>query len=327
MLTLNLTNLRDKIAYSNLEQRKTLDVNNLVFNPLTFDDKHIFDRYLNEYKFSTSEYTFANLLIWRKGCDIKYTIYDGVLIIKKRDFKGNYHFMQPIGYKKENLKNLVQKLKEYKLENKMNYLFKDVEISFLNDIRETCGDKALIEADIDNFDYIYDREKLATLSGKKLHSKKNHYNYFIKTYDYTVKDFSEPYVKEDCIKAAENWHEERYSGDEYLSYELEGIKELINHMDELNQKGIAVYVDGVISAFTIGECVNEDMAIIYIEKGRTDIRGIYSFINKVFAQEYLSRVKYINREQDLGIEGLRKAKKSYNPIKLEEKYCINLSDD
>lgn len=324
MLTLNPTNLRDIIVPNYLKQKKTSNSNNLVFNPLTFDDKHIFDRYLNEYKFSTSEYAFANLLIWRKGCNIKYTIYNGTLIIKKRDFKGNYHFMQPIGYKKENLKDLIEKLKEYKLENKMNYLFKDVEKSFLNDIKKLYGDEVLIEEDIDNFDYIYDREKLATLSGKKLHGKKNHYNYFIKTYGYMVKDLSEPFVKEDCIKAAENWHQEKHSGDEYLTYELEGIKELINHMDELNQKGIAVYVDGVISAFTIGECVNEDMAIIYIEKGRSDIRGIYSFINKAFVEEYLSNVKYINREQDLGIEGLRKAKKSYNPLKLEEKYSVNI---
>ena len=319
MLTLNPINIYDK-----LECEQNFKLNKLAFNPLTIDDKHLFDKYLRDYSFTTSEYSFTNLIIWRKGCDISYTIYNGALIIKKKDFKGNYHFMQPIGYKKENLRSIIEKLKEYKLENGMKYLFKDIEKSFLSDLKDIYGDKAQIEEDVDNFDYIYDSEKLISLSGKKLHGKKNHYNYFIKTYNYTIRDFSEPGVKEDCIKASKAWHEEKYNGDEYLVHELEGIREIILNSEKLNLKGMAVYVDGSIAAFTIGEPVNEDMAIVYIEKGLPDVKGIYTFINKTFVENYLNNVKYINREQDLGIEGLRKAKKSYYPLKLEEKYCVNL---
>lgn len=296
----------------------------LTFNPLTIEDKPILDKYLKDYKFTTSEYSFTSLLIWRKACDIQYTIYDDVLIIKKRDFKKNYHFMQPIGYTKENLKELIEKLEEYKKEHNMDYLFKDVENSFLEDLRHIYGDTAHIEEDIDNFDYIYSKEKLVSLSGKKLHSKKNHYNYFVKNYNYSIKDFSEPSAKEDCITLAKIWHAENSNGDIYLTYELEGIIEVITYADKLNLKGMAVYVDNEISAFTIGELANEDMAIIHFEKGRKDINGIYAFTNRTFVEMYLSEVTYINREQDLGIEGLRRAKKSYQPIKLEEKYCVNL---
>ncbi len=296
----------------------------LTFNPLTIKDKHILDKYLQDYKFNTSEYSFTNLLIWRKACDIQYAIYEGVLIIKKRDFKKNYHFMQPIGYTKENLRELIEKLEEYKEQNNMEYLFKDVESLFLEDLKDIYGDTPYIEKDIDNFDYIYSKDKLISLSGKKLHGKKNHYNYFIKNYNYTVKDFSEPGVVEDCIALAEIWYNENYTNDIYLSYELEGIIETINHSDELNLKGMAVYVDDIISSFTIGERVNDEMAIVYFEKGRKDINGIYAFTNRTFVERYLSEVPYINREQDLGIEGLRKAKRSYQPIKLEEKYCVTL---
>jgi Uncharacterized conserved protein len=319
MLTLKCINTCDK-----LQSTQVFKENKLVFNILTIDDKPVFDKYLKDYKFETSEYSFTNLIIWRKGCDISYTIYNGTLIIKKRDFKGNYHFMQPIGYKKEDLRCIVEKLKDYKIENRMPYLFKDVENSFLDELKEIYSDDIKIEQDVDNFDYIYDSEKLISLSGKKLHSKKNHYNYFIKTYNYTIRDFSESGVKEDCIEASQGWHEEKNNGDEYLAYELEGIKEIIANSDRLNLKGMAVYIDDSIASFTIGESVNKDMAVVHIEKGRSDIRGIYTFTNKVFVENYLSNVKYINREQDLGIEGLRKAKKSYNPLKLEEKYCINL---
>lgn len=296
----------------------------LIFKPITIDDKSIFDKYLVNYNFDTSEYSFTSLIIWRKGCDITYTIYDNALIIKKKDFNGNYHFMQPIGYTKDNIKNIIKKLTEYKEENNMPYLFKDAEGKFLNDLKEIYGDAVHSKPDINNFDYIYTTQKLITLSGKKLHSKKNHYNYFIKTYNYTVKDFYDSEVKTDIISAAQSWYKQKNSGNKYLKYELEGIKEIVFNMEKLNLKAMAVYVDNKISAFTIGEKVNSNMAIIHIEKGSSSIRGIYTFTNKTFVENYLSDVKYINREQDLGIEGLRKAKRSYYPVKMGEKYCINI---
>jgi uncharacterized protein len=295
----------------------------LVFKPLAIEDKHTLDKYLQDYKFTTCEYSFTTLLIWRKACDIQYAIYNDILIIKKKDFKGNYHFMQPIGYTKNNLKELIEVLREYQKENNMNYLFKDVEDSFLEDFKGIYGDAARIEEDIDNFDYIYLKDKLATLSGKKLHGKKNHYNQFIKKYNYSIKDFGEPNVKEDCIKLSKKWYAENYTGNEYLTYELNGIIEVINYFDILNLKGMAVYVDDNIVSFTAGEIVNDNMAIVHFEKGLKNINGIYAFTNKTFVENYLSEVEYINREQDLGIEGLRKAKKSYYPVKLEKKYCIN----
>lgn len=296
----------------------------LIFKPITIDDKSIFDKYLVNYNFDTSEYSFANLIIWRKGCDVRYTIYDNVLIIKKKDFSDNYHFMQPIGYTKNNIKNIIEKLIEYKEENNMTYLFKDVEEKFLNDLKEIYGETLHSQPDINNFDYIYTAQKLITLSGKKLHSKKNHYNYFIKTYDYIIKDFYDTGVKTDIISAAKNWYEQKNNSNKYLEYELNGIKEIVSNMEKLNLKAMAVYVEDKICAFTIGEKVSNNMAIIHIEKGNSSMRGIYTFTNKTFIENYFSDVLYINREQDLGIEGLKKAKRSYHPIKMGEKYCVNI---
>lgn len=232
--------------------------------------------------------------------------------------------MQPIGYTKDNIKNIIKELTEYKEENNMPYLFKDAEGKFLSDLKEIYGEAVHSKPDINNFDYIYTTQKLITLSGKKLHSKKNHYNYFIKTYNYTVKDFYDSEVKTDIISAARSWYEQKNCSNKYLKYELEGIKEIVFNMEKLNLEAMAVYVDDKISAFTIGEKVNSNMAIIHIEKGSSSIRGIYTFTNKTFVENYLSDVKYINREQDLGIEGLRKAKRSYYPVKMGEKYCINI---
>ncbi|MDP4145900.1 MAG: phosphatidylglycerol lysyltransferase domain-containing protein [Bacillota bacterium] len=296
----------------------------LIFKKLTIDDKKLIDKYIKPYKFSISEYSFTTLLIWRKGCDIEYAIYNQVLIIKKRDFRGNYHFMQPIGYKKEDLKEIIEVLKEYKEEHGLKYLFKDVEDSFIEDIKEIYSDQLDMFEDRDNFDYIYESEKLITLAGKKLHSKKNHYNFFIKTYEYVTKDINEEGVIADCIRESRKWYEKNFKGDQYLLYELEGIEEVLINIGKLELKGMAVYIDGEVAAFTIGEAVNEDMAIIHIEKGDADKRGVYTFINKTFVEKYFYNVATINREQDLGIEGLRKAKKSYHPIRLQEKYLVNL---
>ena len=292
----------------------------LEFKPLTLEDNTFLEKYLKPYTFKTCEYSFTNLFIWRKGCDIKYTTYKDVLIILKMDFYKNYHFMQPIGYTKENLKEIVDILIKYKEENHLLYLFKDLEASFVEDLNEIYPGIFEINEDVDNFDYIYESSKLITLSGKKLHGKKNHYNNFIKNNEYRTATINCDNICE-CIAAAREWV---YKNDStgYLIYELDAIEELLKNKCNLHFDGIAVYVDNKISAFTIGEKINDDMAIIHIEKAASEINGLYAFINKTFIETYYSDVPFINREQDLGLAGLRHAKKSYQPIRLEPKYFI-----
>ena len=292
----------------------------LEFKPLTMEDNTILDKYLKPYTFKTCEYSFTNLFIWRKGCDIKYTIYKDVLIILKKDFNNNYHFMQPIGYSKENLKEIIEILIEYKEENNFLYLFKDLEANFIEDFKEIYPDSFEISEDIDNFDYIYESSKLITLSGKKLHGKKNHYNNFVKNNEYKAAPINGGNICE-CILTAREWVYKNNSKG-YLLYELEAIEELLKNRCNLRFDSMAVYVDNKLSAFTIGEKINDYMAIIHIEKAEPDINGLYAFINKTFIETYYSEIPFINREQDLGIEGLRRAKKTYYPFKLEPKYFI-----
>lgn len=293
----------------------------LHFKPLAIEDKKIFDKYLEPYVHETCEYSFTNLFIWRKACDIQYAIHNDVLIIKKTDFNGSYHFMQPVGYKKENLKIIIDFLIENKGKFQLEYLFKDAEEWFINDLLDIYEKKAFtILEDRDNFDYIYASDQLISLSGKKLHKKKNNYNHFIKNYKYETSPIT-PELIQPCIKAAREWcHKHICKG--YLLYELKAIEELLKNSSTLNFEGMVVFIDNKVSAFTIGEKVNKDMAIIHIEKADSDIRGLYNFINKAFIDAYFSDVSFINREQDLGIEGLRSAKESYIPIKLAKKFIV-----
>ncbi|GIM28873.1 hypothetical protein CPJCM30710_15390 [Clostridium polyendosporum] len=294
------------------------------FKKLDLKDKGIIDKYIYPYKFLSCEYSFLTLYMWKDACDIQYAIYKDVLIIKKKDFQGDYHFMQPLGYSKENLREIIEVLKKYREENDMKYLFKDLEENFIHEIKGLFHkiNDICIKEDRDNFDYLYEAKKLMSFAGKKLHGKKNHYNFFVKNYNYEVVEINSEKVINDVIEVAEKWYDENEEKDCKLYYELQAIKNVVNNMNILKVNGIAVYVDEKLSAFSLGEKLNEDLAVIHIEKGDKNIRGIYSFIAKTFIDKCFNNVHIINREQDLGIEGLRKSKMSYHPLKLEKKFIL-----
>lgn len=257
--------------------------------------------------------------------NVEIAIIDDALVVKKHEKEKGSYFMQPIGYKKESLKGIIEKLREYKANaSSFKNLFRDIELPFLYKLMDLYdGDVCLCE-DINNFDYIYNARDLITLRGKKFNRKRNHYNQFVGSYSYEIKDISEPGVVKDCIDFAHFWYENRQDEDVELEYELESIGEVLPMYKVLGIKCMAVYVDGKIAGFTIGEKVNSNMAVIHVEKGNFSYNGIYAFINKTFAEKYLSGVKYINRQEDLGHKGLRRAKRSYNPVKLERKFMVDI---
>lgn len=293
----------------------------LNFKKLTLEDKKILDSYLKSLKYESCEYSFTTLYIWKDACDVQYAIYNDVLILKKTDFNGLSHFMQPVGYEINDLKQIVNLLKEYKKEHNMNYLFGDVEEQFVDDMKKCFHYELDFEEDRDGFDYVYEGDKLISLSGKKLHAKKNHYNQFIKNYEFTVKDIND--VKtEDCIKSLEIWFQQREDKDKYLLYEIDAVRDLLENKDIFDIKGMVVIIDDKICGLTIGEKINEDSALIHVEKADPSIKGLYAFINKTFVEKYFSDVKNINREQDLGIPGLRKAKESYKLFSFVKKFII-----
>jgi len=295
------------------------------FKEITLEDKKIINRYIKPYYFKTSEFSFTSFYIWRKAYHIQYTILDDTLIIMKRDDKGNYYFMQPIGHKEENLNYILNKCIDYMKENNMVYLFKDAEEPFIKKLNEIYPRRFIIEEDRDNFDYIYESKNLISLSGKKLHSKKNHINSFIRNYDSMIKPIDKNNADE-VIEMANFWCKQNFCVD-YLYFELKGVQDILNHIGELDFEGMAVYVNDRVEGFTFGEKVNNRMAIIHIEKANVDLNGLYAYINRSFVKNYFKDVPYINREQDLGIEGLRKAKLSYQPFKLEKKFIVKVCEN
>lgn len=176
------------------------------------------------------------------------------------------------------------------------------------------------------FDYVYDGDKLRTLSGSKYHKKKNHVNGFKKAYDgrYTMREMTNADAEE-IFAYLDKWHSLRDIEDEYKrdDYELKGIKYLISKCSMVDYKMFGIYVDGELEAFTLGTYSKEEKtAYIHVEKANPNIRGLYAFVNQQFLVNCFPEAEFVNREDDMGLEGLRQAKMSYNPVKLVKKFEI-----
>ena len=184
-----------------------------------------------------------------------------------------------------------------------------------------------VEEQVDLKDYLYDGEAMRTLSGKKLHKKKNHLNAFKREYEGRYE-----YRRLCCSdrhqvwEFMERWRRQKADGDvleDSLEYEVAGIHEILKNCSSLCVRMAAVYVDGQMEAFTIGSMnERENMAVIHIEKANPDIKGLYQFINQQFLVNEFPDAALVNREDDVGMEGLRKAKMSYNPVGFARKYMV-----
>ena len=174
-------------------------------------------------------------------------------------------------------------------------------------------------------DYLYEAEALRTLSGKKLRKKKNHINYFEK--EYAGRYCFRPLTVEDRGAIEEflsRWIAMKGEDVEaYLGLEVEGIRDSLKHLEKLPVRKAGVFVDDALEAFTMGSYNEaERMAIIHIEKANPEIRGLYPFINREFLRQSFAEALWVNREDDMGQEGLRKAKQSYEPCDYARKYCV-----
>lgn len=181
----------------------------------------------------------------------------------------------------------------------------------------------------DSFDYVYLLDKLVTLSGNKLHSKRNHINKFKKgNHDWSFEQISLENLAE-CWEMNLHWCKENSDNISEVAKESCAVRRCFNHFTALGLEGGLIRAEGRVIAFTMGEKLNTDTYIIHIEKASCEIDGAYQMINREFAaiiQKNYPQLIYVNREEDMGLEGLRKSKLSYHPDKMEEKYFATYFD-
>lgn len=296
----------------------------LIFKPISLNDKDLIESYLKKTKVKSYEYTFTTLYMWRNLSNIKYTIIYNTLILLKYEENKGFFFMMPCGYTNENLTKIVDCLYEYKkLSGSIYYLFGDIEEYFIKDLKLYTSYNFDLTEDTSDYEYIYNTSDLIKLEGKKYHSKRNHCSQFKLLYNYRIKDIDSEDTISDCINLLNEWHIHNEINSEELKAEIYAIEDLLYKLSILNLNSIAIYVGKQLVGFSIGES-HFDTAIIQVERCNTNYKGIYSFINNEFLIKDFSNTIYVNREEDCGSFGLRKAKKSYHPVYLLNKYLINI---
>lgn len=290
----------------------------LDFKRFELENKPLIDAYFAEHHYEASDNCFTTLYMWQDAYGISWAEEDGVLYIKGGG-KRTPFLLPPFAGKDGKFVDGLNKAKEWFKENNLPFLLKGVNPIVMERMQKLCPNCYEFTPDRDNFEYIYATEDLMTLSGKKFRQKKNHLNQFRMQYtNYEYLPITEDLIPL-CRETAAGWTE-NHEEEEGVEDELRAINLLFDHWEELKLKGGAIKLFGRIEAFTIGEFLNEHMALVHIEKANPSIRGLYQAINYEFIRHTFPDTMYVNREEDMGIPGLRKAKESYNPVKFAEKY-------
>lgn len=176
------------------------------------------------------------------------------------------------------------------------------------------------QLDRGGMDYVYNSEDLINLRGKKYQPKRNHISFFEKTYNWTYESMNGENVFE-CVEMSENWlYQSAHTDKSDLEDELKIIKKVAENFDALGYLGGLIRIDGEVIAYAMGEELTKDSFCVHFEKAYPGIRGAYPIINREFVKNELSMYKYINREDDVDSENLRKAKLSYYPAFLLDEY-------
>lgn len=299
---------------------------NLNFKPVEAEDLEKLNPFFCKRPNKTCDSVFLDSFIWREYYNVRYAVSDDKAILWLMELDGKTGSAMPI-CSEEDLEYYFWKLVEYfntELKAPLYINLADEEAVEQLGLKN-MPDKFKITEQVDLKDYLYDGSAMRTLSGKKLHKKKNHLNAFKREYEgryeYRRLCCSD---RGDVWKFLDRWREEKGEEvEEHLDYEVRGIHEILKNCSLLNVRMSGVYIDDHLEAFTIGSYNPlEKMAVIHIEKANPEIRGLYQFINQQFLIEEFPDAVLINREDDLGLEGLRKAKLSYNPIDYARKYQV-----
>ncbi len=293
------------------------------FAEITLHNKMEFDRFIKQHNPQISELTFTNFFAWRHFYRFKYTVIAGLLCIIAEPSRGEPFAMMPIGsVNEENFAEAFTRIRDYFREKGWRPAFKKITSEELIYFKNRIPSEECIEYDRDNSDYLYHTEDLIKLRGKKYDGKRNHINKFKKqhTFEYVPLECS---LLDECGRIMEQWCKDRGCTCQDGDYcERLANMELLHNFRTLGCKGALIKMDGVFEAFTVGEMLNDNTAVIHIEKARNSVDGLYTIINQQFAESEWSDTLYINREQDLGKEGMRKAKLSYHPIRIIDKFTV-----
>lgn len=310
------------------KERKDNDL--LDFKQLEAEDVKNLVPFFGKRPNKTCDSVILDSFLWREYYHVRFAISGGKAIQWLMEDHGRICSAMPV-CAEEDLEFFFEELVTYfnkELKKPLRIGLADEEAVHFLRLKEQTDRFEVIEQE-DLKDYLYDGEAMRTLSGKKLHKKKNNLNAFRREYEgryeYRPLCCSD---RDEVLGFLSKWRDAKGdSVEEHLDYEVRGIHSILKNCSGLPIRMGSVYVDEKLEAFTIGSYnETEKMAIIHIEKANPEMRGLYQYINQQFLQWEFPDAQLVNREDDLGLLGLRKAKMSYQPIGFARKYLIRQID-
>ena len=303
----------------------------LGFKELELSDRDILNRFFAACQNQNTECSFTNLFMWRRCYAVRWAVTDSHLIVEPNAFEESW-ILPPYGFEEDD--RLFKAANEHAAEDYRDrhkrLMIRAVTEKDRERLERLFPGRFEFEEEPDIEDYIYDGEKMRTLAGRKLSKKRNHINAFKNEHpDYELVPLT-PYNADLAWDFVEHWCGERNREEginDSLLCEREAIADALDNMGYLGFKGLMVRVDGRVVAMTFGDMVNEETVLIHVEKAFSEYRGLYPLINQEFLNYYWQDAVYVNREEDMGLEGLRHAKMSYYPLYQVVKYKAVLKDE
>lgn len=272
----------------------------------------------------TCDSVFLESYVWKDYYNVRYAIWENKALLWLMENEGRCFSAMPL-CREEDLPGAFAAIEEY-FNEELGYplvinLADEYAVKYLN----LPEDRYLVEEQVDSRDYLYNGDAMRSLAGKKLHKKKNRVNAFKREYEGRYE-----YRRLCCSDSHDVWvfldrwrQQKGEEVEEHLDYEVKGIHDILKNCSEFSIHMGGVYIDGQMEAFTIGSYNPvEHMAVIHIEKANPEINGLYQFINQQFLIEEFPEAEWVNREDDMGLEGLRKAKMTYYPADYARKYLV-----
>ena len=300
-------------------------------NRISIENRTALEEYLNGYEYKTSGLSFSAMYMWRDINQFSWDIFGdymcmgGVSHLELEEGIELPFMFPPLTktgeYDKISLRDTILQAKEY-FENKgYPFSLRLVPFHIMEQIKEAVPEMKWAD-DRPNYDYIYLTQDLIDLAGRDFHKKKNHLNYFKKTYDYEYIEMTSD-MADEAMEFIDEFNKRKDVPEhemELLKMEERAMDDVFRNIEAVGYSAGAILIDKKIEAIAIGGRLGGKMVVEHVEKANVEYRGLYQAINNEFCKNVASWAKYINREEDMGIPNLRKAKLSYRPCKLLEKY-------
>lgn len=288
------------------------------FTPVLLEHQGFIEEYFKKYPQTLSRYTFVNLLGWSQVYRFHWVILDGntLLIAVYREDLGQYHLLQPVG-------NFFPAAQQQLLENISHWEYPihiyEVTDEFIQMYPEFCAHFTDVE-DRSRANYLYKTKDLALLEGRNYEKKRNLISQANRIYDWVANPLD--VSTSDCSKLLMTIGNKN-DANKGLQRELMVLNSVLTNFERLHLTGYMIGVDGAPVAFSVVNILNPTTKIIIFEKADTQFKGLFQVINKETSKAIMEDgYEFINREEDLGVEGLRKAKKSYHPIKMVASHIL-----